>query len=101
MSALPRIALTGVCPTCNRRLAAPKLADKKLTQDLALAERSIAILNDYATTNRYGLGEASALEAQRLHRALADHKLLWSIYRRRDKASGYGISIVAAAVPVH
>jgi hypothetical protein len=96
MSALPRIALTAVCPTCNRRLAAPKLADKKLTQDLARAERSIAILNDYVKTNRYNLGAACALEAQRLYRALADHKLLWSIYRRRDKASGYGISLVAA-----
>lgn len=80
-----------VCPACHRKLPAAKVADKKLAEDLAKANSSIAILDDYKRTNRYGLGEAAGLEAKRLRRALNDHSLLWSIYRRRDKATGYGI----------
>lgn len=84
------------CPACNRRFPSPKVQDKKLTEDLARAQRAINILDDYATHNRYGLGEACQLEAFRLLRAMSDHKLLWSIYRRKDKATGYGISLVKA-----
>lgn len=80
-----------VCPACIRKLPVAKVADKKLAQDIARATASIAILDDVMRTNRYGLGEAAHLEAKRLRRALADHRLLWSIYRRRDKATGYGI----------
>lgn len=83
-----------ICPGCNRRLPIPKQTDKKLSEDIRRCESAIAILDDFIRTNRYGLGEACQMEAQRLQRALTDHGLLWSIYRRHEKTTGYGIAVV-------
>lgn len=86
------------CPTCGRRLTAPKTTvNKKLTQDLARAEKAIHILRTYSHVSA-SQAEANDLERQRMERALVDHKLLWSIYRRADKASGYK-GVVDAPTP--
>jgi hypothetical protein len=81
------------CPTCKRKFSARTGTDKKLAQDLARAESSLLTLRTYSADNE-ALREAIDLERQRLERALIDHSLLWSIYRRADKATGYGIALV-------
>ena len=93
MSAIQSIQSNcGICPTCNRKLPQAKVSDKKLSEDIRKAESAIAVLSLYIGTD--SLGEACLSESIRLQRAITDHGLLWSIYRRRDKASGYGISLV-------
>lgn len=82
------------CPACHRKFPVTKVVDKKLAEDQAKARASIVILKDFISTNRYGLGEACRQEQVRLESALTNHKLLWAIYRRRDKATGYGIAVV-------
>jgi len=93
MATALQITGTNCCPTCHRKFTAPRTVDKKLAQDMARAEQAIFILETYHADSP-AMHEACELEAQRMRRALTDHKLLWSIYRRSDKASGYGISLV-------
>jgi hypothetical protein len=82
-----------ICPTCNRKFPTPKVADKKLAQDIARAQAAILVLHSFPADSEH-LREACQLEAIRLEQAVLDHGLLWSIYRRSDKASGYGMAIV-------
>lgn len=86
----------GVCPACNRRFSTTQPHDKKLAQDIARANAAITILDTYSTTN-VSLREACEMEAVRMRRALTDHRLLWTIYRRSDRATGYGIALVKAS----
>lgn len=81
------------CPTCKRKFATPRGTDKKLAQDLARAENALYVLETYQPDSP-AMREAIELEAVRMRRALIDHSLLWNIYRRSDKATGYGISLV-------
>lgn len=81
-----------VCPTCNRKMPVKKGVDRKLTEDLAKAERAITILRIYVQENRYGLRVACKSELERQLRATTDPVLLWRIYRRGEKkAQGYSI----------
>lgn len=85
------------CPTCGRKFVAARAGqDKKLSQDIARAESAIRacmrFLGYHAESE--SLRSACASEIVRLRRALLDHSLLWAIYRRSDKAAGYGIALV-------
>ena len=90
--------MSNVCPTCNRKFAVVKqTVDKKMVQDMAKAQAAIAVLQRQYDQVSPSLRVACQMEAERLMRALSTPKLLWSIYRRRDKAAGYVIANVAAA----
>jgi hypothetical protein len=81
---------------------APKV-DKRLEQDIARAQSAIAALN--TAENRIlfrsfnepapspealaSFRQAVGSESRRMQRALTDHRLLWSIYRRADKSAPY------------
>ena len=95
MATALQLTHAGTCPTCHRRFTTTPPRDRKLAQDLARAQRAITILDTYSTTNA-SLREACEMEAVRMRRALHDHALLWSIYRRADRATGYGIALVKA-----
>ncbi len=88
--------------------AAPNKVNKKLTDDLTACERAIAALASVADELSLGrtpkqlIGEpapspetlASWRETidtatKRYTRALTDHRLLWSMYRRADKSAPY------------
>lgn len=84
-----------ICPCCKRRMPAPRKQakiDKRLEQDIARANAAIEALRTCET--RLGLTgpewrQAIESETQRLQRAIKDHRLLWSIYRRTDKTTPY------------
>ena len=79
---------------------APKI-DKRLSQDLARAADAIAALataesrwrlRDEPTPSPEALAslrQAIQSEERRMQRAIVDHRLLWSIYRRTDKTTPY------------
>jgi hypothetical protein len=79
---------------------APKV-DKRLEQDIARANAAIAALataesrwrlRDEPTPSPEALAsfrQAVESESRRMQRALSDHRLLWSIYRRTDKTTPY------------
>lgn len=83
---------------------APKAAkgsDRKLIQDRARCAAAIGILErwkpqPYETHPCHA--QSIALELKRMRRAYDDPALLWTIYRRADRATGYVLPI-AAAVP--
>lgn len=89
-------ALPHVCPTCNRRIPTKTTQDRKLTQDLDRAHRAIVALqfaHDWpGETESFRIAVRD--EIARMKRALLDHALLWRIYRRKEKTTGYGISLV-------
>ena len=77
--------------------------DKRLEQDIARAQSAIAALttaenrilfrsfNEPAPSPEALASFRSAVdsESRRMTRALTDHRLLWSIYRRTDKTAPY------------
>lgn len=90
--------MSNICPCCKRRIPAPRKSasapkiDRRLEQDLARANAAIAALA--TCEQRLGLTgpewrAAIESESQRMTRALTDHRLLWSIYRRADKSAPY------------
>jgi hypothetical protein len=88
--------MSNVCPCCGRKIiakksSAPKI-DKRLEQDIARANAAIDALA--TCEQRLGLTgpewrQAIESEARRMQRAISDHRLLWSIYRRADKSIPY------------
>jgi hypothetical protein len=96
MATAPQFTGCKSCPTCGRKFTTPKGSDKKLAQDLEKAWAAIAVLESFPADSP-AMAEAIALEMVRMRRALVDHSLLWRIYRRADKATGYGISLVRGA----
>lgn len=89
--------MSNICPCCHRRIPAPRKAatpkiDKRLEQDIARANAAISALA--TCEQRLGLTglewhQAIESESRRMTRALTDHRLLWSIYRRTDKTAPY------------
>lgn len=95
-----------ICPCCKRKMPSPRgtvKQDARLTQDIAKVEAAI-LACDRACTNPFfasavnfigqptedrAMLEAISNERKRLARALTDHKLLWSMYRRADKRTPY------------
>lgn len=85
-----------ICPCCKRRIPQSKSAvstkaDRKLKQDIERADFAIGVLIR-AQSNPlypYTLQQACVDEQLRMERAKTDRKLLWSIYRRRDKGESY------------
>lgn len=77
--------------------------DKRLEQDIARANAAIAALATAEGRTRLrvyneptpspealaSFRQAVESESRRMQRALADHRLLWSIYRRTDKTTPY------------
>jgi hypothetical protein len=99
--------MPNICPCCKRRIPTPRKAaqqkiDKRLEQDIARANAALAAL---ATCEaRLGLTgpewrQAIESESQRMQRALTDHRLLWSIYRRTDKTAPYWQATEPVAEP--
>lgn len=112
--------LLGFCHACAksilnaarlrlRRKPSTVKADKRLEQDLARAQAAIAALA--TAESRYTLRSVcetpspeylSTLrdviesESRRMTRALTDHRLLWSIYRRADKSAPYYLASITA-----
>lgn len=88
-----------ICPCCKRKMPSVKAkspADKKLAQDIARAEAAIAALSRYTEPSSRlwwdvspQLVAACRDEALRMARAIADPRLLWSIYRRKDSGPSY------------
>jgi hypothetical protein len=95
-----------ICPCCHRRMPAPRKTaktDKRLEQDLARANSAIAALATAGSRQTMrvcaeptpspesaaALRAAIESETRRMQRALTDHRLLWSIYRRTDKSAPY------------
>jgi hypothetical protein len=88
--------MSNICPCCGRKIiakksSAPKI-DRRLAQDLERANAAIAALA--TCEQRLGLSGpewrfAIESETRRMQRALTDHRLLWSIYRRTDKTAPY------------
>jgi hypothetical protein len=95
-----------ICPCCKRRMPAPRKSpapDKRLAQDIARANAAIAALataESRHTMRVYceltpspesvaALRVAIDSESRRMQRAVTDHRLLWSIYRRTDKTTPY------------
>ena len=99
--------MRNICPCCHRRIPAPRKSasalktDKRLEQDIARANAAIAALAtaesrwrlpDEPTPSPEALAsfrQAVGSESRRMQRALTDHRLLWSIYRRADKTTPY------------
>jgi hypothetical protein len=97
--------MSNVCPCCGRKIiakksSAPKI-DKRLEQDIARANAALAALATAESRWRLrdeptpspeaiaSLRHAIESESKRMTRALTDHRLLWSIYRRADKSAPY------------
>ena len=94
--------LTAAAKRYQRKAASvvPK-GDKRLEQDIARANAAITALataesrwrlRDEPTPSPEALAsfrQAVESESRRMTRALADHRLLWSIYRRTDKTAPY------------
>lgn len=89
------------CPMCKRRMPSPKLGGKKYEQDVSRAEAAIQCLKNwpgsYADRHSSAHIDARGQETQaiedeilRLQDAINDPAKLWRIYRRADKAEGYG-----------
>lgn len=99
--------MRNICPCCHRRIPAPRKSasapkiDKRLEQDIGRANAAIAALatadsrwrlRDQPTPSpeaMAALRQAIESESRRMTRALTDHRLLWSIYRRTDKTTPY------------
>jgi hypothetical protein len=97
--------MPNTCPCCGRKIiakksSAPKI-DRRIEQDIAKANSAIAALAtaEFRYTLRdeptpspeaiASLRQAIRSEEKRLRRAIVDHRLLWSIYRRTDKTTPY------------
>jgi hypothetical protein len=99
------IEIRKCCSECGRKFTnrSSKAVDKKFSEDVAKAQRAIEIClawqgDKYDSPETVAaVSEANQSEAERLTEALSDPKLLWSIYRRRDKASGYASAFKMAA----
>jgi hypothetical protein len=81
-----------ICPCCKRKMpapAAPKI-DRRITQDLARANASILALMK-AEANPFYADIRAAIQDEkiRLRRMLTDHRLMWNVFRRRDKGAPY------------
>ena len=98
--------MPNICPCCKRRIPASRktaTTDKRLEQDIARANAAIAALATAEGRTRLrvcneptplpeaivSLRQAIESESRRMTRALTDHRLLWSIYRRTDKTAPY------------
>lgn len=98
--------MRNVCPCCKRRIPTSRVCsktDKRLEQDIARANAAIAALATAEGRTRLrvyneptpspeaiaSLRSAIESETKRMTRALTDHRLLWSIYRRTDKTAPY------------
>lgn len=83
---------TAICPTCKRRMPAtakPKM-DRRLAADLASAEAAIVVCESAATgIDTRHMAAAILAERDRLVRMLSDWRLLWRVYRRKDKGAPY------------
>lgn len=94
------------CPCCGRKYqVARQSSDKKLAEDRARAQAAINALERFnpaipawaiqPQSRRDSLlvnpSVQASIEAEltRMREALNNPALLWSIYRRRDKAAGY------------
>lgn len=103
-----RIVESNICPCCKRRIVAAKpKTDKKLAEDIAKATHAIELLTNWSPDpndtpiTRTALQLAVIEELDRMTRAIqGDYDLLWRIYRRKDKASGYGIVAVQTLAEV-
>src|ERR1700676_990157 len=94
-----------ICPCCGRKIIAKKSSalksDRRLEQDIERANAAIAALATAESRWRMrdeptpspeaiaSLRQAIESESRRMTRALTDHRLLWSIYRRTDKTTPY------------
>ena len=104
-------AITGqICPCCNRRVPAVKgtsKAAKKLSEDTQRAEAATRACEramtwgDYPTDSTFNWGlpntslvfiEACRDEVKRLRRAIAEPRILWAIYRRKDTGESYVVA---------
>jgi hypothetical protein len=106
--------LYGFCDACAKSIlttaakryarkanATPTVVNKKLSEDLAACEKAIAALAtavdrlDADDFRCYGVHTAESWRpvidtaTARYTRALTDHRLLWSMYRRADKSTPY------------
>jgi hypothetical protein len=100
--------MRNICPCCHRRIPAPPRksasapkTDKRLEQDIERAQAAISALATAESRWRMrdeptpspeaiaSLRQAIESESRRMTRALTDHRLLWSIYRRTDKTTPY------------
>lgn len=80
-----------ICPCCKRKMVAPRATmDKRIVQDIAKAQAAIAHCEN-ALVNPWFANAKVAIqdEVVRLNRALTDHRLLWTLYRRADKKPPY------------
>jgi hypothetical protein len=108
--------MPNICPCCKRRVPAPRKSattDKRLEQDIARANAAIAALATAEGRTRLrvynepapspeaiaSLRQAIESESKRMTRALTDHRLLWSIYRRTDKTAPYYSVVQPQPVP--
>jgi hypothetical protein len=93
-----------ICPCCKRKIPATRTKmDKRIVQDVEKAQAAIAMLrltvDNPRHTQMYGeivtldgdnaLRQAASDEIARLNRAIVDHRLLWTIYRRKDNKPPY------------
>jgi hypothetical protein len=95
-----------------RRKSQTAAPDKRLDQDIARANAALAALataegrvclRDEPTPSPEAvasLRSAIQSEEKRLRRAVVDHRLLWSIYRRTDKTTPYYEVAQPVAEPV-
>jgi len=80
-----------ICPCCKRAIPQPKnTLDKRILQDLERVNAAIRACES-ALSNPFFADAIDAIKAERLrlNRALTDHRLLWSLYRRADKKPPY------------
>ena len=91
-----------ICPCCKRKMPAPRAVagqDKRLAQDLGKARAAIeACARAEGNPFFANVIVAIADERARLTRALADLRLLWSIYRRAEKNTAAPYYLRPAAV---
>lgn len=109
-----------ICPCCKRVIRESKqhAQDKRLTDDLDRCKASIRACESAMNNPFFALrpnpdwrtreenpnvADVAMLEAikdhlVRLNKALHDHKLLWSMYRRADKKTPYYLVEVAEEI---
>lgn len=79
-----------MCPTCKRRMPGKKV-DSRICKDRALVSAAIqvcesAMTNPWFANIRQGIGD----ERRRLQAMLdRDLRLMWRVYRRKDKGAPY------------
>lgn len=97
------------CPHCGMAISAKASVprggtakmDKRLKDDLAKATDAAGVCERSSTRADFpeGLRVACLAEAQRMAKAMADFRLLWAIYRRKDKGTPYYMAQEATEVP--